>query len=290
MLHQYGSGDRANTAGDGSDGFDDGLDLVELGVASDSAQSATGVGLVLVPVDGNVNDDLAGADKISSQAVQHAGCGHDDIGILADLSGVHSAGVAGGDSSVLAHEHHAGGLADDQRTANHNGVLALAVNAVEIQDLHTGSGGAGSVAQIQALENTGVGHMGHAVHVLLGVQTVADLVLVVAQVLGQGTEHQHAVDGIVGVDLIDHGQHIFLGSVGRQDEVLNIYANQLSPLGSALFIGQIGRIFAYADNAQSGGNTLFPQSSGTGLQISIQGIGNFLAQQQFCHNLFPPNM
>ena len=121
--------------------------------------------------------------------------------------------------------------------------------------------------------------MGHAVHVLLGRQAVADFVLVGLQVLGQGPEHQNAVDGVVGVDLIDNRQHVLLGGVGRQLELLDLHAHQLSPLGSALLVGQIGGVSAHADDAQSGDNALLPQSGSTGLQIGVQGIGDFLAQQ-----------
>ena len=165
-----------------------------------------------------------------------------------------------------------------------HGVFALAINAVVIQNFHTGSGGAGSVAQIQALEYTGIGHMGHAVHVLLGIQPVADLVLVGLQVLGQGPEHQHAVDALVGIDLVDCSQDLLLGGVLRQLKLLNFNAHQLGALQCALFIAQIAGVCAHADNAQGRDNALFPQGSGTGLQICIQGIGNFLAQQQLCHN------
>ena len=187
--------------------------------------------------------------------------------------------MADGNGGVLAHEHHGSRLAHHQGTADHNGSLALAVDAVVVQDFHAGGGGTGGVAQIQALKNTGVGHMGHAVHVLLGIQPVADLVLVSLQVLGQRPEHQHAVDGIVGVDLVNDSQNLFLGSVGVQNEVLDVHAHQLGPLGSALLVGQVAGVLTHADDAQGGHNALFPQGGGTGLQIRVQGIGNFLAQQ-----------
>ena len=128
--------------------------------------------------------------------------------------------------------------------------------------------------------------MGHAVHILLGSQTVADLILVSLQMLGQGPEHENAVDGVVGVDLIDDGQNILLGGIGRQLKLLDLHAHQLGALGSALFVGQVGGVSAHADDAQSGDNALLPQRGGTGLQIGVQGIGDFLAQQQFCHVTF----
>ena len=121
--------------------------------------------------------------------------------------------------------------------------------------------------------------MGHAVHVLLGVEAVADLVLVSLQVLRQGAEHQHAVDGIVGVDLIDDRENVFLGSIRRQFKLLDIHTHQLGALGRALLVAQVGGIRAHTDDAQSGDDALFPQRGGTGLQIRVQGIGNFLAQQ-----------
>ena len=63
---------------------------------------------------------------------------------------------------------------------------------------------AGSIAQVLALKHTGIGHMGHGVHVLAGSQTVADLVLVSLQVLGQGAEHQNTVQSCPTLsDLMD---------------------------------------------------------------------------------------
>ena len=120
--------------------------------------------------------------------------------------------------------------------------------------------------------------MGHAVHVLLGVQTVADFVLVGLQVLGQGPEHENAVDGSVGVDFIDGSQQGLLGHILRQHEVLDLHAHQLGPLGGALLVGQVAGVLAAADDGQGGGHALFQQGGGTGLQIGIQSVGNFLAQ------------
>ena len=192
--------------------------------------------------------------------------------------------MADGDGGVLAHEHHSGGLADHQRPADDHGVLALAVDAVEVQNLHAGGGGAGGEAQIlQTLKHTGVGHMGHAVHILLGSQTVADLVLVGLQVLGQGPEHEHAVNGSVGVDLIDDRQNLLLGGVLGKLKLLDLHAYQLGPLHGALLVAQVTGVRAYPDDAQGGDDALFPQGGGARLQIGVQGIGNFLAQQQFCH-------
>ena len=186
--------------------------------------------------------------------------------------------MADGDGGILAHEHHGSGLAHHQAAADDNGILALAVDAVVVQDLHAGGGGAGGIAQVQALEHTGIGHMGHAVHILFGVKPVADLVLVRLQVLGQWPEHEHAVDGIVGVDLIDDGQDILLGSVLGQLELLDLHAHQLGPLHSALFIAQVAGVGAHTDDAQGGDGALFAQDGGTGLQGCIQCIGNFFAK------------
>ena len=280
VLHQHGGGHGADAAGNGRDGLNDRLDLVKLGVAGDAALAALGVDLVLVPVDGHVHDHLSGADIVLGQAVQHTGGGNNDVRVPADFSGVHRLGMADGNGGVLAHEHHGGGLADHQAAANDRGVLALAVDTVVVQNLHAGGGGAGGEAQtVQSLKHTGVGQMGHAVHVLPGVEAVADLILVGLQMLGQGTEHQHAVDGIVGVDLIDDRENVFLGRVPGQLKLLDLYAHQLGALGRALFVAEVGGVGAHTDDAQSGDDALLPQRGGTGLQIRVQGIGNFLAQQ-----------
>ena len=130
--------------------------------------------------------------------------------------------------------------------------------------------------------------MGHAVHVLAGQQTVADLVLVSLQVLGQGAEHQYAVDIRVGVHLVDDGNHLLLGGIGGQHVILDRHTHQLGALGGALFIAQVGGVLTHADDAQGGHDALFPQGGGTGLQIGVQGIGNFFAQQQLGHWYDPP--
>ena len=109
-----------------------------------------GIILLGVPVHGNVDDNLAGTDKVLGQGLQNTGCGDDDVSLTADSSGVNGTGVANGNSSVLCHQHHSCGLADNQGTADNDSLLALAVDAVVIQDLHASCGSAGSVAQILA--------------------------------------------------------------------------------------------------------------------------------------------
>ena len=129
----------------------------------------------------------------------------------------------------------------------------------------------------------------HGVHVLLGSQPVADLVLVRLQVLGQRTEHQHAVNAVVGIDLIDDRQNLFLGGILGQDVILDGNTHLLGALGGALLVAQVGGVLTQTDDAQGGDNALLPQGSGTGLKGSNQRFVNFLAQQSLSHNLFPPN-
>ncbi len=253
---RHGGSNSANTAGNGSDGTHNGLYLFVHRITRHTAL-ALGGDLFGIPVHGNIDDDLALADKFLGQAAQHAGGRNDDISLPADGSGIHSLGVAHGNGGILAHEHHSGRLANHQAPANNHSGLALAVDAVVIQNLHTGGGGAGGIAQILALKHTGVGHMGHRVHILAGGQPVADLVLVVLQMLGQRPEHQNAVNRIVRIHFVDHLQHILFGCILGQDVVLNSHAHFLGPLGRALFIAQIRGVFAQADDAQGGGDTLF---------------------------------
>ena len=131
MLHQHGSGDSANTAGNGGDSTDNGLHLVEDGVAAHAAL-ALGSDLLGVPVHGNIDDDLALTDEVLGQGVQNTGSGDDDVSIAADFCGVDGTGVADGDGCVLGHQHHGCGLAHNQGAADHNGILALAVDAVVV--------------------------------------------------------------------------------------------------------------------------------------------------------------
>ena len=191
--------------------------------------------------------------------------------------------MANGDGGILGHEHHGSGLAHHQGAADHNSVLALAVDAVVVQNFHAGRGGAGSEAQGLTFEDTGVRHVGHGVHVLAGGQAVADLVLVSLQVLGQRTEHQNAMDGGIG---IDHSQNFFLGGSLGQDVVLNGNADFLSALGGPLLVAQVGGVLTQTDDTQSGNNALFTKGSGTGLKRSNQCFVYFLAQQSLSHSFF----
>ena len=149
-------------------------------------------------------------------------------------------------------QQHGGGLAHHRAPADDHRLLAGAVNAVVVQNLHAGGGGAGGEAQGLAHEHAGVGAVGHAVHVLAGIQTVADLVLVRLQVLGQGAEHEHAVDLVVGVDAVDDFQKVPLGHVLGQDELLHRHAQGLRPLGGATLIAEIVGPLAAADDGQGG--------------------------------------
>ena len=96
--------------------------------------------------------------------------------------------------------------------------------------------------------------------------------------LGQGTEHQNAVDGVVSVDLVDDSQDFFLGSVLGQNEVLDLNAHFLSALGSALLVGQVRGILAQTDDAQGGDDALLPQSGGAALESCHQCFVDFLAK------------
>ena len=94
VLHQHGGGDGTNTAGNGGDGLDDGLDFLEHGVAG-HATLALGGDLLGVPVHGDVDDDLALADEVLGQGVQDTGSGDDDVSLAADGGGeVFGASVA----------------------------------------------------------------------------------------------------------------------------------------------------------------------------------------------------
>ena len=288
VLHQHGGGDSTDTAGNGSDLADNRLDLVELAVALHAAL-ALGGDLLGVPVHGNVDDGLAGTDHVTGDGVQNAGSADDQVGVGQVSHGILGLGVDGGDGAVSVLQHQGDGTADDQGTAHDGGALCGVVKVVVIQDLDAGLSGAGREAQIvAALVDAGVGQVGHGVHVLLGIQAVADLVLSIAQVLGQGTEHQAAVDGIIGIDLVDDSQQLFLGAVSIQNEILDVDADDLSALGSALLVGQVRGVLANADDGQSGVNALFLQGSGTLDQVGVQGIGNFLAGQNFSHFSNPP--
>ena len=120
------------------------------------------------------------------------------------------------------------------------------------QNLHAGGGGAGGEAQLLAHEHAGVGEVGHAVHVLPGVQAVADLVLVGLEVLGQGAEEEHAVDLVVGVDVVDDLEELGLAHVLGEDELLHRHAQGFGPLGGAFFIAEVVGPLAAADDGQGG--------------------------------------
>ncbi len=279
MLHEYGCCNGAYAAGNGSDSFNDGFNFVELSIACDTALAALCIGLFSVPVDGYVDDDLTGAYEISSQGVEYACSGYEDISLLADLSCVDCTCVACCNCSVLAHEHHACGLTNYERTADYDSVLTLAVDAVEIEDFHASCGCAGSETEIiKTFEYACVGKVCHAVNVLFGSEAVADFVLVSLEVLGKRTEHENAVDGFISINLIDYSENVFLCSVCGKYEVLYVNANEFSALCSASFVRKVRGIFANANDTECGNNAVSAESSCAFLQFRIQGIGNFLAQ------------
>ena len=137
----------------------------------------------------------------------------------------------------------------------------------------------GGIPQIgPALEDTGVAQVRHAIHVLLWIQTVANLILIPLQMLRQGAEHEHAVNGGVCIDLINGGQKGFLGHILGKLVFLDCHTHQLGAFGRALFIGQVAGIGAAADDGQGGHYALFSQRGCALHQFSIERIGHFLAQ------------
>ena len=107
---------------------------------------------------------------------------------------------------------------------------------------------------------------------------VADLILVGLEVLGQRPEQQASVDGTVGVDGLDLVDERLLGHILGQDKLHNLDADELSARRCALFIGQIGRIFAAADDGEPGADALFLQRRDTLLQLFVHRSGNFFTQ------------
>ena len=129
------------------------------------------------------------------------------------------------------------------------------------------------------MQDAGVGEVVHAVDVLCGGQTVADLILVGLEMLGKRPEHQTAVDGIILVDGLDLGNQVFLAHILGQDKLLHLDADELSTSRRALFIGQVGGVLAAADDRQLRGNAFFLQSGNTRLKLFIHRSGNFFTKQ-----------
>ena len=252
VLHQHGSGNSTDTAGNGGVSSGLGLSSSLVHVADDLAFSGD--------IDAHVDDDLAFAQPLLSHQTSLAAGDDDDVSSLGVLGSVLGEDVALGGGSVTVQSQQSGGTANHQGVANDTDVLALQVDVVVVQDLHAGLSGAGSVAQIvTAFVNAGVGQVVHGVNVLAGIQQVADLVLISSQVLGQGTEHQAAVDGGIFVNLLDHGDQLFLGAGLGQNEVHDLDAQSLSALGCASLVRQVGTLLTDADNSQGGVNALFLQ-------------------------------
>ena len=118
---------------------------------------------------------------------------------------------------------------------------------------------------------------------------VADLVLIGLEMLRQRAEHQAAVDGIIGIDGLDLRNERFLGNVLGQDKLHDLDADQLCAGGRALFVGQVGRVLAAADDRQLRADALFLQSRNASLELFVHRGGNFLTKQQFCHNSLSPS-
>ena len=136
----------------------------------------------------------------------------------------------------------------------------------------------GGEAQLLAHEHAGIGTVSHAVHVLAGIEAIADLVLISLEVLGQRTEHENAVDLVVLVDLVDDLQEFLLGDVLGQNELLNSHAQSLGALGGAVLVAQIVGTLAAANDGQSGVHALGLQSLAIGDDAGIQLFVDFLTE------------
>ena len=119
---------------------------------------------------------------------------------------------------MLRQQHHGHGLAHHQAAADDHCPLALGVDAVVVENFHTGLGGTGGEAQIFSGKDAGVGQIRHAVHILFREQTVADLILGLPQTAAQRAQHEAAVYAGIGIDPVDDGQNLFFGGLLRQKE------------------------------------------------------------------------
>ena len=87
------------------------------------------------------------------------------------------------------------------------------------------------------------------------------------------------MDGIVSVDRFDLRDERFLRHVLRQDELLNLHADELCAGGRALFVGQVGGVFTAADDGQLRADAIFLQRGDSRLQLFVHCGGNFFAKQ-----------
>ena len=129
VLHEHRDGHRAHAAGDGCDGFAERGHGVEVDVTDDTIAGL--LGGVGDAVDTHVDDDRAWLDHIGGDKAGLADRGDDDVGQPDDGGQVLGAGVGDGDGAVaaLGEEQGGGGLADDERTADDDGVLASGLDA-----------------------------------------------------------------------------------------------------------------------------------------------------------------
>ena len=114
--------------------------------------------------------------------------------------------------------------------------------------------GAGGIAQVRIREHTGQRTVRDAVDVLFRGQCGADGAVI--ELLGQGTEQQTAVDGVIGVDLGQHLQQVLLGGVGGEQILLDCHADLSAAGHDAALVGEIILPFAHAHHGQRGDDAL----------------------------------
>ena len=88
--------------------------------------------------------------------------------------------------------------------------------------------------------------------------------------LGQGPEHEDAVNLVVGVDLVDDLQQLFLGHILGQQELFHGHAQGLGALGGAALIAQVVGPLAAADDGQGGLHALGLQGLAVGDDAGVQ--------------------
>ena len=198
------------------------------------------------------------------------------------MLGVHGAGVADGDGSILLEEELGDREADDVATADDDGVLSCDGDASALQhldDTHGGAGGEEGVLALQVEESDVDGV--EAVGVLMGVDNFESLGLI--NVLGEGELHQHSVALGVVVQHLDLILELLLGGgVGE----LDLDGVESTLHGSLVLEADIGLgvlSLTADDDSEAGGLDvgLLGGNVGDGVSdLGTDGLGNGLAVNQ----------
>ena len=251
MFHEHARGHAANAARDGSDGVDNRLNRVEIGIAAQVAR--------LVNVNAHIEHRLAGMEEIATVRLCAARGKNHDIAFAHDGRQIARTRVARGYRRVAIEQKHAHGLANNQAAPHDNHALACDGNVIRIEHFNAGGSRAGSISGTSAREHRSHGAAANAVHVFRGIERIANGFLV--ELGRQRAEHEAAVNRRIGVHPGDYIHELFLGCVFWKRNGASTNAQAGGALERCALIGQIVGARTHAHNRKTGLHAAFFERS-----------------------------